>query len=535
MNQQATSEVQPTGVDHRRLFYEPIVLEYALQVACRAGQDVFNGTPKVENDSLATQAQVFRSFVEKLAQVCDNERGGKTVTSFTVLEGEDGPEFVFASNHRDADELSETQQFAEDTLTLVGKNPTGLKPRPLAKQVLWKILLFNLPRLGIYLDNVGRYLDACIDDCDRRDASEGLKEELLNLKKKADFPRDLTSGNVQDKFLCDCEKLIKGVVAIKNTQIDQAIMRNAKDGEISESKSWSELRHYLGRLLSFRQAADAIIGTHERLPKLFHDFKFTAVPSSEDAARPMTKSKSITAASIIENMIPVDEEEERKEFLQHAVEMQKFGLDSIIQRQIGKRTFRPRVHAEVLVHSYLLSRDLQHPRDYFNSWKYIGSSKPTCRLCHYYFSAHPDRMQVRKSHFNLYPNWRLPGVFECADSGVPDAKTQRLLEKITENVHDDVKRTLEEKRPVGKNHDSNTFTTLPEGLNGYAYSDTASVSEAAAQMDDMELNARTDGDSDQVAECGDDGPSVVREADEEVVGNTSGGAPLNAMGSQNSA
>lgn len=173
MNQQATSEVQPTGVDHRRLFYEPIVLEYALQVACRAGQDVFNGTPKVENDSLATQAQVFRSFVEKLAQVCDNERGGKTVTSFTVLEGEDGPEFVFASNHRDADELSETQQFAEDTLTLVGKNPTGLKPRPLAKQVLWKILLFNLPRLGIYLDNVGRYLDACIDDCDRRDASEG--------------------------------------------------------------------------------------------------------------------------------------------------------------------------------------------------------------------------------------------------------------------------------------------------------------------------------------------------------------------------
>ncbi|KAJ0297654.1 hypothetical protein COL516b_010506 [Colletotrichum fioriniae] len=522
MNQQATPEVQPTDVDHRRLFYEPIVLEYALQVACRAGQDVFNGNPKVENDSLATQAQVFRSFVEKLAQICDNERGGQTVTSFTVLEGDDGPDFVFASNHRDADELSDTQQFAEDLLTLVGKNPTGLKPKALAKQVLWKILLFNLPRLGIYLDNAVKYLDACIDDCDRREATEVLKSELLTLKDKADFPRDLTSGSVQDKW----------VMAIKNTQIDQAIMRNAKDGEISESKSWSELRHYLGRLLSFRQAADAMIGTHERLPKLFQDFKFTAVPSSEDGARPMTKSKSITAASIIKNMIPDDEEEERQEFLQHAVEMQKFGLDSIIQRQIGKRTFRPRVHAEILVHSYLLSRDLQHPRDYFNSWKYIGSSKPTCRLCNYYFGAHPDRMQVRKSHFNLYPNWRLPGVFECADSSVPDAKTQRLLDKITENMHDDVKRTLEEKRPVGKNHDSNTLTTLPEGLAGYPYSDTASVSEAAARMDDMELNASADGESDLVADYGDDGFNLVGEADEEVVGNTSGGAPLNAMRTQ---
>ncbi|KAK1711783.1 hypothetical protein BDP67DRAFT_405446 [Colletotrichum lupini] len=509
MNQQATPEVQPAGVDQCQLFYEPIVLEQALQVACRAGQDVFNGTPKVENDSLASQVQVFRSFVEKLAQACDNERGGQTVTSFTVLEGEDGPEYVFGSNHRDADELSETQQFAEDLLTLVGKNPTGLKPKPLAKQVLWKILLFNLPRLDIYLNNVGKYLDACIDDCERRGAPEGKRPV----------------------FLSDCEKLIKGVVAIKNTQIDQAIMRNAKDGEISESKYWSELRHYLGRLLSFRRATDAIIGTHERLPKLFQDFKFTAVPSSEDARRPLTKSMSITAASIIKNMIP-DDDEEQQEFLQHAVEMQKFGLDSIIQRQIGKRTFKPRVHAEVLVHSYLLSRDLQHPRDYFNSWKYIGSSKPTCRLCDYYFDAHPDRMQVRKTHDNLYPNWRIPGVFEGADSGVLDAKTQRLFEKIMESVHDDVKRTLEQKQPNGRNHDSNTLTTLPEGLAGYPYSDTTSVSEAASQMDDMQLNARAESEKDQVADYGDDGSSLVGDADEEVVGNTSGGAPLEAMRTQ---
>ncbi|KAK1655059.1 hypothetical protein BDP81DRAFT_308554 [Colletotrichum phormii] len=527
MNQQATLEVQPVGVDHRQLFYEPIVLENALQKACRFGQEVFNGIPEVDNNSLATQAQVFHFFVDKLAQVCDNRRGGETVSSFTVLNGPDGPEYLFASNHRDADELSETQEFAESLLTLVGKNPTGLKQKALAKQVLWKILLFNLPRLNIYLNTLGTSIDACIDDCNRREAPEILMSELLRLKEKADFPRDLESGSIQDKFLCDCEKLIKVAVSMKSTQIEQAIRRNAKDGEMTSSKAWCDLRHYLGRLLSFRQAADAMIGTHERLPNLFQDFKFTAIPSGKDAAKPIARSRSFTAESIIKNMIP-DDEEEQKFYLEQALEMQKFGLDDFIFRQISKRTFRPRVHAEVLVHSYLLSHDLQHPRDYFNSWKYIGSSKPTCRLCSYYFTAHPDRVQVRKSHFNLYPNWCLPGVFEGPNSGAPDAKTLHLLEQITERVHDDVKRTLDEKRPVGKNYDSNTYTSVPPGLTRYTHSDTASMGEAAVRLNEMSLNTRAEGGGHLPTEEGDDGYSMIGEVDE-VAENGSQGAPVSVM------
>ncbi|OHE97159.1 hypothetical protein CORC01_07600 [Colletotrichum orchidophilum] len=528
MDQQAPVEVEPAGVDHCRLFYEPVVLEQALQVACRDGQEVFNGNPKVDNDSLATQAQVFRYFVEKLAQVCDNERGGKTVTSFAVLNSPEGPEFVFGSNDRDANELSETQQFAESLLTLVGQNPTGLKPKALAKQVLWKILLFNLPRVGIYLDKLGGYLHACIGDCDRREAPDVLKSELLRLKEKVEFPRDFASGSVQDKFLSDCEKLIKVVVSIKNTQIEQAIMRNAKDGEISRSQSWCELRHYLGRLLSFRQAADAIIGAHDRLPILFQDFKITPIPSSEAARKPIAKSKSFTAASIIRNMIP-DDEEEQKFYLEQATEMQKFGLDAIIQKQISRRTFRPRVHAEVLVHSYLLGQDLQHPREYWNSWKYIGSSKPTCRLCSYYFGAHPDRVQVRKSHFNLYTNWRLPGVFEGPDSVEPDTKTLHLLQQITERVHDDVKRTLEEKRPVGKNHDSNTYSTLPPGFPRYAHSDTASISEVVAQLNEMNLDRHINGQSHLLTDGGDDGFSMIGDAEVEAAAEGNEGVPVTSV------
>lgn len=47
-----------------------------------------------------------------------------------------------------------------------------------------------------------------------------------------------------------------------------------------------------------------------------------------------------------------------------------------------------------------------------NNWKFIGTRKPTCGLCNYYFSEHPDNMVVRTSHSTLNPGWRLPDAFE---------------------------------------------------------------------------------------------------------------------------
>lgn len=293
-----------------------------------------------------------------------------------------------------------------------------------------------------------------------------LKSELDKLRKKADFPRD--SGAVQDKskslqayqsivtirltcsiVLSDCEKLIKSVVAIKSSPIEVAIKAHAKDGSINSSDSWCELRHYLGRLLSFRQAANVLVDANDRFPDMLKAFKITSIPSSRQAPKPIAKSRSVTAVSIVENMI-ADDDEEKSDFLEKALEMQRFGVNDIILAQISKRSFRPRVHAEILVHNYLLEQGLQHPREYWNSWKYIGSSKPTCKLCHYYFDMHPDKVSVRKPHFNLYPNWRLPGLLESKDFGAPDPKTVRLLQQITERIRDDAKTTLEERRPVGR-------------------------------------------------------------------------------------
>ncbi|KAJ9156396.1 hypothetical protein NKR23_g1159 [Pleurostoma richardsiae] len=358
----------------------------------------------MENDTLLSNAQAFRSFVNKLAQVCDNRQGGSTVTALVVLQGHGGPEFIIGSNQREEFDLADTQDFVQRLLELVAKNPLQLKRKPLLKRVLWSILLFNIPRVEAYLDYLLRYLGECIADCARQrlQDTEILETELHNIKAKASFSRDIvTSEQTRDKFLSDCESLIKAIVVIKGSKVEATIVQKAKDGDFASSEPWS--------------------------------------------------------AAIIRAMTP--EDEDSAFYLAQAEDLQKFNLDGLIKKKIQNKKWRPYVHAEILVHSYLMERGIQHSRKYWNGWKYIGSSKPACRLCSYYFQDHKDRVQVRSSHLNLYASWRLPDVY--ADQGpIAEQERQELLEKIIDRVQEDVKRTLDEKIPHGKNHDSNTHSRL---------------------------------------------------------------------------
>lgn len=300
-------------------------------------------------------------------------------------------------------------------------------------------------------------------------------------------------------------------MTIKSTPINHAISKNARDGEFSNSETWCELRHYLGRLLSFRQAADVIVSVRDRLPLLLTDFEVISIPSSSPIQKPIAKSSDLSAASIICNMNL--EQADEKLYLDLADEMQKFDLDFFIQMQASNRAFKPYVHAEILVHEYLVREGKQHPADFYSNSKYIGGSKPTCRLCHYYFNAHPDRVQVRKSHFNFYPNWRFPGVFESQDSNVEDPKTLHLLEKIIESVCEDAKKTLEDKCPRGKKHDSNTYTVLSQHYR-QGHGDLDSLSDGSSQVPRVIL-ANYGGRQMRFELADDEDFSIIGEADAE--------------------
>lgn len=210
-------------------------------------------------------------------------------------------------------------------------------------------------------------------------------------------------------------------------------------------------------------AAEHLIGAYERWPRLFQDFRVRAIRSGERMHKPIPKS-NLTAEEIIQNMFNDDDEDndvaERDECLAHAQDLQKFRVDDLIQKELANQNFRPIVHSEVLVHDYLVSRGLTHPSYFWNEWKYIGSSKPTCRLCNYYFFVHQFRFEVRPSHMNLYIAWRLPDLPKNDEA----AKKSRakLLKRLIDQVRNDAKTTLREKTFKGRVHDSFTNSAQPE-------------------------------------------------------------------------
>jgi hypothetical protein len=155
--------------------YEPIILESALQTAT-----AFPAYPH-ESESQAAgvyeaempDLKAFRFYVNKLAQVCDNERRGGTISAVALLRGSIGPNYVIGSNLKDERALERTKGFVQSLLDLVGKNPENMRSRALENRVLWFILYFNMPRLREYLQNLSRAVQECRESCERREEGEG--------------------------------------------------------------------------------------------------------------------------------------------------------------------------------------------------------------------------------------------------------------------------------------------------------------------------------------------------------------------------
>jgi hypothetical protein len=174
--------IVPINPDKLKLLYEAIVLEQALVEVCKARQADYHKPPNQRSSSSSSNIEAFQGFLDKLAQVCDNQRGGKTVTAFSVLDDLDGVEYIFGSNDREHSERLKVQEFAESLLTLVGKSNSDLQGKGLKKKVLWKILLFNFPRIEAYLTTLLKVLDKCLAECRDQHLQAGMGTQMFVLQ-----------------------------------------------------------------------------------------------------------------------------------------------------------------------------------------------------------------------------------------------------------------------------------------------------------------------------------------------------------------
>lgn len=240
-----------------------------------------------------------------------------------------------------------------------------------------------------------------------------------------------------------------------------AIEERAKEGQVDRRECWHNLRHFAGRLLSTYGAADFLVDATRRWPRLFEeDFDVLAVESSQPAPQPFGR-KGRTAHEIIGRM--TSDARAMAQHRERADALETMGLGEMLYKNCAGTGPRPIVHAEVLVADRVRAiKDGARPSVFFGGWPFIGSSKPTCRLCSYYFQwAHGGRLKVRPSHGNVYAPWRVPDLH--TDQGPGAARDrEKVMNGILQRVRDDVFTLLEERTPQKKRYDSETSSMVPK-------------------------------------------------------------------------
>lgn len=238
---------------------------------------------------------------------------------------------------------------------------------------------------------------------------------------------------------------------------------------IPSSRCWSELQHATARILAYKESALFMLYAGELWPALFSRFRVSHCTSGARLKKPCPK-KSQTAEAIVRRMTDDDGDDDARRLLRETFadwvrDLQRFQLDESIREECQRKTFRPVAHAEVLLLDELDKHGLLKPERFFNGCVYIGGSKPTCRLCEHYFSAHEADVGRRVSHGNVYLNWRFPDVLRSQGrEGVRRRKV--MMERVLGMVREDAFEVVRSKASSGyRAEDSITFTaTIPSAV-----------------------------------------------------------------------
>lgn len=267
--------------------------------------------------------------------------------------------------------------------------------------------------------------------------------------------------------MADWLNLIKAVLNFNGYGFNNNIDRQIAIGDRESAYSWSQVRHYFGRFLSFRQAADCIAEMSLTRPELFSDFSITLVDSAPEKPYPIAEQSSfeeIVDGGLDERDIPA--------VTDLIDELSGFGMPQFAEACLDKRDPTTLVHCEMQLRDYLVQHNRIDPVQYVDEDLFIATSKPPCRLCRYYFESVKD-FQVRDSHMNVYPRWRLPDG--CTDG--------ELLGRLIGRVRRDLLSLLEDEVPIWKRNDSRTDSHVgPHSMFGTAASDRTET----PSVDDIE-------------------------------------------------
>jgi hypothetical protein len=301
--------------------------------------------------------------------------------------------------------------------------------------------------------------------------------------------------------------------------------RLAREDNMMSTTYWSDFVHVAGRLLTYKRAVGLMDLVATIWPQLFSDIQICMIPSSSTVSDDSFKSQSgvlpmkpWTATQIMSKMS--SDESLLGRFAAQLGSLSVYDIDAKVS-ELWRSASKPTVHAEVLVHDWLENTEGGiRPERFFNRWKFIGSSKPPCKLCSYFFDEYPTDVQVRPSHQNAYFAWRMPDVYE--HQGEESSRKRMLvMDSIKTRIRADVVRMLSEKLADGRPHDSSAYISLWRGIasgppnNPISLEATAQLLESCTLSTTQEQGATDRESAKEVVEMLDENEEVLDENHEE--------------------
>ncbi|ROW04141.1 hypothetical protein VSDG_00958 [Cytospora chrysosperma] len=492
----------------RNRFYEPIVLLLALNEAWK-----HNLAPKVLDQTsdvtAQTTEQLFRDFMNMLAQICDNKPKGTTVTAAVAIQYNDRVQYRFASNERSEKELEQLKNFVEDILNSLGAWTRATNDRVRAS-ILRKIVSFNRLRLQAYVRAIYTQSQECLNSPENSVTTQ--TRETLNKLQELALEAD-NRGVDEMAFFASVTYLTAFVRRLSKSET-WGIIRDKANMENGQALPWGKLRHAAGRLLSYFHVVKTLLEARKRWDRLFFEFEVLCLPSSTALSNPISR-KDVTGEEIIGRMTSDQGKAATYRRIVHDLQFH-FDVDREVRAKTQAKKLTTIVHAEILIHESIVNDpDLQnmHPSKFFDGYRYIGSSKPTCRLCHYYFTACADSIVTRQTHRNLYLRWRAPDVYN--DQGDKAVKRREgIINRMLVWIREDTFRTLDDKVSERRPNDSHTDPTYNRGTSlGYTEGWNECIIEGMRQLsaddtesdDHVELSNVQGGSTEADEEDGDDG------------------------------
>lgn len=153
--QLAASSSVPISAKIERQFYEAHLLLYVLGQVRGEHKKRQNYTGELDQDEISLR----RSFLDKLAYICDYTKNGNTVTALALQKTFDGVVFWLAANETVESAVIE---FLSRVLFLLKENSASSK-KGVEAQLLALIVPFSKVRLDYYWRLLSRDLPLCIE------------------------------------------------------------------------------------------------------------------------------------------------------------------------------------------------------------------------------------------------------------------------------------------------------------------------------------------------------------------------------------